>query len=321
MKFKMVTLFVIFAVFIRGSVSDYQDDRTYLKVWDLENKIFALTQGLARVDGELEYLYAKLPDKVLKAGQAITASRNMKNLQNKGIVGANVFGTIIRTVGSNLNKVETGSDFLFTDAFNIAGSALQNGAYSGGILYGIRQNSPPTCGVDSFKRTWTQFRDVSSLRNAYSNVFRPFHSVKRRSVDVPALEYLDWTPVLTSEYNDLYSSYNTSSTTQPTIQPVYQPSIDRNYKTGGVLDRLSPKSVPAYKEVRMLTFMTVVRRDLSCLLDEKVAASRQLSEHLLHIENTSIARLRITQKIIDLNVKLENMKEGQSGAGYNQHSA
>ena len=44
----------------------------------------------------MKYYLFRLPDKVLKAGQAITASRNMKNLQNKGIVGANVFGTIIR---------------------------------------------------------------------------------------------------------------------------------------------------------------------------------------------------------------------------------
>ena len=55
---------------------------------------------------------------------------------------------------------------------------------------------------------------------------------------------------------------------------------------------------------------------LSCVLDNSLPESRELEECIDNIQEVSIVRLDITEKVIDVKRKLENLEHKEKEYGY-----
>lgn len=334
----LVLMLLIGIMEILADTDPYSAYKIELKIWDLENKIYALHQGLKTIDGELEFLYSSLPGLVGVAGAEITAARRQTNRQNSAIGGLNFFGTIAGLGGRALLDIETGTPSDIADLLNFVGTSLQNGIYVFGQAVSVFLNEEPACGIEDFKRSWSAYYDVANLEETYLPVFGRLQQPnrKKRSLGIVEVDYDGWRPSnRTEHYRDLYETSDPSSYYSPeadySVSDVAYPEypdylqqvaekysaavgpISNNYPRSSldsILNRLNADTMPSVKKVRVFSFRIRLRRSLKCLLDEKVPGSIRLSEHLKHIESTSVTRLSATEKIIKLNIELEEERSG-----------
>ena len=147
----------------------------------------------------------------------------------------------------------------------------------------MNKDTTPSCGVEDYEKTWDQFYDAANLRATYSFMSSSSSSsyFSGRSGGLSEIDPGNWTS--RSGYSD-------------------------NTAVSSVLSNLSVDNLPGMLEFRVCEMMISLRSSLSCLFDDSLLESRVLQECIDNIEDVSNTRLDATQRIIDLELQLQDLE-------------
>jgi len=263
-------------------IHSFYDRKSELMAWDIENRKLILHQGLHNIENNLNSLAPRLFQSIKDSQRSISNSKTSSNLQSQGTAAANLLGTLLGAISTPASRFETQTEVGIPDFLNIAGSVLQNGVFSAGLLIGAKNNRIPSCNKGQIQGFWNAFREIIDIESSYTG----YSSINYRSDD-NATNLLD-------SYQ-LYGINNASGYKLNRLDN-YGSLIEDDWSRIQFLENTNQKAV------QTIELLAMIRTSYKCLLDESLVASYTFNQYLQLIEENSILRIHLADELKKLNV-------------------